>query len=134
MTIKEFADMLNGRERGKEITLPEIKQAKELGYVVVFGASDDLCEFQGAIDDEAGCYCGGTIYLNNEGIVEEEDACEECKLYLQYLKQCKTIEVVWCGSEYTWEYKTDIPHETFSIYEDWQPYCQGIVFDVKELG
>lgn len=133
MTIKEFADMLNGREYGYEITHAECEQAKALGYVVVFGASDDLCEFRGAIDDEAGCYCGDTIYLDNEGIAEEEDACKECKLYLQYLKQCKTIEAIWRSSEYTWEYKTNIPHETFSIYEDGEPYCQGIIFDIKDL-
>ena len=41
MTIKEFAGMLNGREYGHEITKKEEALAKKLGYVVVFGASDD---------------------------------------------------------------------------------------------
>lgn len=56
MTLKEFAKMLDGREYGGEITKEEEALAKELGFVVVFGYSDDNAELRGAIDDETG-YC-----------------------------------------------------------------------------
>lgn len=136
MDIKEFAQMLNGREYGKEIGKAETLQAKELGLVVVYGASDDLMEFEGAIRDEVGCYDGGTAYLTKTDLFDANGGeCEcECKYYQAEKALCKTITAVWCGEEnYSWTYKTDIPHETFDIYEDGEKYCRGIVFDIKSL-
>ncbi len=37
------------------------------------------------------------------------------------------------GQLITWTYKTDIPHETYMIYEDGEPYCRGIVFSIENL-
>ena len=61
MTLKEFAKMLDGREYLHEITKEEEALAKEFGFVVVFGYSDDNAELRGAIDDEIGCYDGGVL-------------------------------------------------------------------------
>lgn len=71
MNLQEFAKMLDGRTYGNEITKEEQKLAKDLGFVVVFGASDDLMEFRGAIADEFGCYDGGTVCLNENGIFQK---------------------------------------------------------------
>lgn len=50
MTLKEFANTLNGRDYGRSMfSKEEIKIAKENGFVIVTGASDDLMEFQGVI-------------------------------------------------------------------------------------
>jgi len=131
MNIYDFAKILDGREMGKEITKAEEKQAKELGFVVVFGASDYLAEFRGAIDDEAGCYNGRTIYLDKNGIFEE---CEDkCKYSKAAKEACKSIEAVWGKSGYSWTYETEIPHAEFDILEDGEKYCRGIVFDIKNL-
>ena len=114
MTIKEFAEMLNGRCVRKEITTEEEKLADELRYVVVFGYSDDLAEFRGAIEDEIDCFDGGRIFSDGS----------------------KYIDAVWCdGGKYCWSYKTNIPIATFDIYEDEkcnELYCQGIVFSLKD--
>lgn len=132
MDIHEFAKMLDGREYGKEMTGIEKIRAKELGFVVVFGYSDDNAEFEGAICEEVGCYDGDTIYLDEHGIFEE---CEsECSHSVLVKEKCKTIEAVWDSEGYSWTYKTDIPHAAFDIMEDGEKYCQGIVFDVKDLG
>jgi hypothetical protein len=40
----------------------------------------------------------------------------------------KYIDAVWCEGEYSWTYKTNIPHATFDIWEDGEKYCKGIVF------
>lgn len=136
MNIEDFAQMLNGRQMGREITREEEKQAKELGLVVLFGASDDLAEFRGAIHDEVGCY-GGTddIYLTANGLVEELEC--HCKYALavrkQEIEKAKRIEAVWDEKGYSWIYKTDIPHATFDIYEDDEKYCRGIIFDISSL-
>jgi len=130
MTIHEFANMLNGREYRREITTVESMQAADLGFVVVFGASDDLIEFSGAIDDEADCYDGGIIYFSQNGLFEDCDS--DCKYSMAAKELYKTIEAIWDDGEYSWTYKTDIPHATFEILEDGDKYCKGIVFDIKE--
>lgn len=130
MDIKEFAMLLTGREYGNEITPAEELKAEELGFVVVFGYSDDGIEFRGAIDDEAGCYNGGEIFLDSEGIFEE---CEcDCKHSKLAKEKAKVIKAIW-GKEYPWEYGTTIPHAEFEIFEDGEKYCRGIVFDIKDL-
>lgn len=113
MTLKEFAQMLDGREYRHEITKEEEALAKELGFVVAFGYSDDNAELRGAIDDEIGCFDGG--------VLEHEDLPD-------------AIYAKWCDRDtnYAWSYKTSIPHETFRIYEDGDYWCIGIVCDINK--
>lgn len=133
MTTKEFADRMNGREYGKEITDDIIDIAYNSGFVIVFGASDDLCELHGAIYDEAGCYDGGTIYLTPTGLFQSKRNDEDCPYAAKEREKCKTIEAVWGEDGYSWIYETDIPHETFDILEDGEKYCRGIVFELSSL-
>ncbi|UZW13216.1 hypothetical protein OSC52_15370 [Clostridium pasteurianum] len=130
MDIKEFAIGLTGREYGQEITKDEEKLAKELGLVVVFGYSDDNAEFRGAIYDEAGCYGGGEIFINKDGLIEE---CEcDCKYFKLAKEKAKVIRAIW-DKEYCWKYETNIPHAEFEIFDDGEKFCKGIVFDIKDL-
>ena len=131
MSIKDFANKLDGREYGQEIFGIEKQLAKELGFVVVFGASDDLAEFEGAIGDEASCYEGDKIYLDKDGIFEECDC--GCKYSEAAREKTKVIKTIWGEGEYSWQYETDIPYETFEIFDDGKKYCKGIVFDIKSL-
>ena len=136
MNIHEFAKILDGRQYCSEITEAEIQQAKDLGVVAIFGASDDLMEFRGAINDEIDCYNGGVAYLSEDGIFENNECsrAEDCRYYLQSRSKRKTIEAVWCGSSgFPWSYETDISHATFDIYEDGEKYCRGIVFNINDL-
>ncbi|MHC1722479.1 MAG: hypothetical protein AB9836_04640 [Aminipila sp.] len=121
---KDIAKKLDGRQYGAEITKEEEKLVKELGLVVAFGASDDLMEFRGAIDDEAGCFDGGIVNIDKTGAINADADDQKLKY---------SIEALWCDGQYTWSYKTDIPHETFSIYEDDKKYCLGIVFSINDL-
>lgn len=70
MKKEELAAMLNGREYRNEITREEAAEAKAAGLVVVYGASDDLMEFEGAIRDELGCYDGGTAFVDKKGLLD----------------------------------------------------------------
>lgn len=143
MTIQEFASMLNGRQYSNEITKQEESQAKELGFVVIFGASDDLCELRGAIDDEVDCCGGGEFSINSAGIVTRPDCdCEHArKWHNQQLASAVAIEAVWCPRnqndevEMTWGYKLpeNIPHATFDILDDEEHYCRGVVFELKSV-
>ncbi len=129
--IKEFAKSISGKEYGyPQFTKGEIQTARENGFVIVYGCSDDLMEFRGAIDDEGGCDYGGKVFFNRD------------EVYNGYNKEKYPywINAVWCGGEtdadgqeITWTYETKIPHETFMIYEDGEPYCRGIAFRIEDL-
>lgn len=134
MTKEQLAERLNGRECGKEVALADRNLAKENSLVVVFGYSDDNMEFEGAINDEVGCYDGGTAYLNETGLWVNECEYEGCPYAEKEAAKCKTIEAVWHdeGSP-CWTYETDIPHATFNIYEDDELWCVGMVFEMAAL-
>lgn len=124
--LKRFAELLDGFQYGK---FPKdiIKEAKENGIVIVSGVSDNLCELEGAICDVFDYHYGGTIYLDKEG-----------RSYRQKRKEvpCKYITAKW-GEDgedgFPWTYDTDIPHETFEMFDDGEKYCRGLVFYKKSL-
>lgn len=136
MTKEEMAALLNGRQYRNEITKDECELAKQNNLVVVFGASDDLVEFRGAIYDEEGCYDGGEIYINGGGILpyhETNCECEYCG-YEAQLEYAKLLKVIWCEEDgYSWTYEFDLPYATFDIMDDGEKYCRGIVFSMDDI-
>ena len=137
MTAKELAEMLSGREVGNEITSDEAWQAADAGLVVVLGYSDDGMVFCGAIEDTVDCFGGGIAYLAKTGILEPACSCAEdctCPYFVSARNAAKSIKAVWHDEDGPcWTYETDIPHETFDIYEDGEVWCVGIVFSVEDL-
>lgn len=129
----ELANILNGREYGDEITKEEAALAASHGLVVVFGYSDDGMEFCGAITDEVGCYDGGFAYITSKGLLENECDCHDCPYFQKQKGQAKKLTAVWGTDGYSWIYQTDIPHATFEIVEDGEPYCRGIVFSLDDI-
>lgn len=143
MTPKELADLLNGREIGEEITREEAKVAKVKGLVVVFGASDDLMEFKGAIDEEIGAYEGAVAIVDPTGLsLEWEEIEDRDRNDIDFMRDWfkregtgKTIEALWCKTDAcSWTFETSIPYETFDIMEDGELYCRGIVFRLADAG
>ena len=138
MDAKELAAKLNGREYWYEITDEEVRQAKEAGLVVVFGASDDLIEFRGAIRSEGDCYDGREVLIDAKGVlpswdsvIESEESAQE---YFERKPKARMIKALFAKEgSYTWTYCTVIPHEKFEIVEDGEPYCRGIVFNIGEI-
>lgn len=135
LTREELAARLNGRKYGSEITREEEAEAKAAGLVVVFGYSDDNIELRGAIDEEVPCYDGGSAYLTATGLLQNECENEECPHFEKAKERAATIEALWCTEEgYSWTYRTSIPHATFEVVEDDEPYCRGIVFALADVG
>lgn len=136
MTPKEAAAAMDGNEYLNEGTPELFARMKEAGLVAVFGASDDLVEFRGAINDEAGT---GATPIDGTGIITSKCDCYDCPYFEGIVEGAQTIEPEWAPDDepaLSWRYKTDIPHETFMILEDGEPFCRGIVFrlaDVKVL-
>lgn len=136
MTAKEMAEILDGREYGDEMTQGEELEARKSGLVVVFGYSDDGVELDGAIYDEVSCYNGGGFYVTKDRVLSGPDCGNDrCGFYQAAKKEAKLITAIWCDPESgaSWSYKTDIPHETFNIYEDGELFCIGIVFSIDDL-
>lgn len=130
---KELAAKLNGREYRNEITAAEARYAKANGLVVVYGASDDLMELRGAVDEEIGVYGGEKILMSRTGLIKNECDCERCPYFPEKTKGAAKIEAVWDSGGYSWTYKTKIPHATFEIVEDGEKYCRGIVFALADV-
>lgn len=136
MTKEELAKMIDGAEY--PFTLwPEHEAAKH-GLIVVYGASDDLMEFEGVFRDEFDCFEGGTALVDAEGVLPpwenvQEEGEEQARDYFRRKPTCRQIEAVWGKEDYSWTYKTDIPHVTFDIMEEGEKYCRGIVFKVSDM-
>ncbi len=121
--LKVVASKLNGLPYGLEDrTVKELDSlCKDNGVVICFGQSDDLMELRGIIDDEYGCYDGGTICIDEKG-----NADADVNVYYP-------ITAVWAKDNISWQYEFEPKHEVFNIYEDAEIYCKGIVFFVDDL-
>lgn len=134
MDIKEFAKSISGKEYGyPQFTKDEIETAKKNGFVIVYGASDDLMEFEGAIRDEGGCFDGGRVYFNKTEVCQDESDRSAFDNYSNSINAVRDRDTDENGKLITWTYETEIPHETFMIYEGGEPYCRGIVFSIDDV-
>ena len=133
--LKEFARKLNGGEYDDFPTKDQCNEAKEKRIVIIYGASDDLCEIEGAISDEVGFFKGGSALINSKGFVEVDCDREYCPYFQRYLKETGTeLKIIWNDFDYpSWRYETEIPHEKFNIYEYGEVFCEGIVFYADDL-
>lgn len=73
LTKEAFATRFDGTEYPLRISREDKQAMKDLGLVVVYGASDDLMELDGAIYDEVPA--PGTTYIKDGALVQEPD-CE----------------------------------------------------------
>ena len=130
MTKEELARDLNGREYGAEIDSDIKSKMEGTDLVVVFGASDDLMEFRGAINDER----GSKAFVTKDGLFESECECDDCPYAEQMMKEASRIDALWCDEpDFSFTYKTDIPHAIFEIWEDGEKYCRGFVFNLSDV-
>ncbi|ARL90959.1 hypothetical protein [Burkholderia pseudomallei] len=135
MNAKELAARLNGTEYPLYVPKELAADAKTAGLVIVYGASDDLMEFAGAIDDELGACGGRTAFIVRTGMLQNDCDNDDCPHFEKLKSAAQTIEALWCKEgDYSWTYRTAIPHETFEITEEGAPYCRGIVFALTDVG
>ncbi|MBR2091360.1 MAG: hypothetical protein IJ905_13645 [Fibrobacter sp.] len=131
-STKQFAKILNQRDFSEGLARAETECAKRNDLVIVYGYSDDLIELDGAIREEGGYFKGADFYLE----------CEKGKWQLlRGVDKMNNISARWYDQDaitddwepIPWSYKTDIPHENFIAFYDGEPFCEGFVFDMKEL-
>lgn len=135
ITRAEAAAALNGNQYREEGSRDLFRALDDAGLVAVFGASDDLMEMRGAVDDEVGAYDGGTAYFSPSGLVQNECREDDCPYHANEIKRALRVDALWCAEDgFSWTYQTTIPHDTFVIMEDDEPYCRGIVFSLSDTG
>lgn len=137
MTKEKLAAELNSIEYPCCIPQHLKNAAKGHGLVIVYGASDDLMELEGAIDDEIGACDGTTIMVDAFGVLpdwgevfEDEATAED---YFKRKPNARAIEAKFDHDGYSWTYATEIPHAIFEVLEDGEKYCRGIVFALADL-
>lgn len=133
MTRDEAAARLNGTKYGEEGSPELFAEMKAAGLVAVFGASDDLMELRGALNDEADCYGGAVILITNKGLLKSECECGDCPYFERLSEKAPNIEAVWDNGGFSWTYDTAIPHAKFQVIEDDEGYCEGIVFALADV-
>jgi len=140
LTKEALAGLLNGRQYREEITRAEAQQARESGLLVAFGASDDLLELRGIINDEFHAYTGCEIGITASGIVINDDREEFDRKNLIRAgwtppAPAFTIKAEWCPAslDTAWLITSSLPQSVFDIMEDGRLYCRGIVVDTKVI-
>lgn len=139
MTKEQLAAMLNGREYRYEINKAEAAEAKADGLLVIYGASDDLMEFNGAFCDELGAYGGCDALVYPGGVMTSwedfDDKDDELKAEIYFMNKKLAVPVIadWDTQGYSWVIETDIPHATFEIMDDGEKYCRGVVIAIADI-
>lgn len=137
MNAIELANELNGTEYPFRPTRDIIQKAIDNNLVIVYGASDDLMELEGAIVEEVVASGGGIVRVYKSGVLgsrDDLDTDEDLEAWLQNKSNSKAIEAKWCETEeYSWTYQTDIPHSVFDIVEGSEKYCRALVFSVDDI-
>lgn len=135
MTKEEFAKQIDGRKKDSFLSPDDTLDATQFNLIVVYGYSDDLVCFDGALIDELGAWSGGTFYydVELESFMDIEDSFEGIDL-----DNALTIEAKWCKNEVDgklipWTFETNIPHAKFNIIEDGEVFCIGLVIDLNDL-
>lgn len=133
ITKEDAAEKLNNSEYGEEGSKELWAEMKVAGLVAVFGASDDLMEFRGAINDEVDAYDGTTVYLNGDGLFKSLCDNDDCPHERAQKKGATELEAFWDIDGFSWKYETDIPSIPFIVNEGGEPYCEGIVFALADV-
>lgn len=146
MTKERLAQLLDGREYRKEMTKEEEKAAKDNNLLVLFGASDDLLKIRGALHGEEDALWDyamlfrGDSYAYTDADTSPHTA--ECNMLLPLSDDYdnddnpRLIRVEWVPADrpgLSWRITSNLPFAPFTIREDGEPYCEGIVIDFDDV-
>lgn len=113
-----------------------IEAAKQHRLVIIFGGSDDLMEFRGAVYDEIGAWEGTIAYFDSDGLLQNDCDNEECPAFARRKQAAQTVRAIWSPEsepDLSWAYETALPHSTFEVHEDGHVYCRGIVISLDDV-
>lgn len=153
MTKEKMAVKLNGREYGQEVSAELSKAAEAVGLIIIYGASYDLLEFDGAVAEELAAH-GGKIVKFGRGaeILEAVDDDERETLErhhglastLKRYADAPGIQILWDTMGYSWVIEPfppltssnpgiSLPFAPFDIWEHGTKFCRGVVIDKADI-
>ena len=145
MQIEKYAEWLGSFDM-RELDESHFQQAKDHGWLVVFGHSDDCIELRGYFHDET-YYDASRFYLDTKGLIPlwsnvDHENEEECAEYFRRKNRPPLLSLYvydnerYDGEQFLWVFDCSRPHHIFKIYDGGEPFCVGIVVDfnyIKEL-
>jgi hypothetical protein len=146
-TIAEVAMLLDGQEDRRAADKDVDTLLKSLGFVVVFGLSDDLIEIRGVSDVEIDGWQGQfrvgdrqDLRFTPEGLVDDHTALfdEEKGDFVDMPEAppppgAAIVDVRFGKDDLFWVFETEAPHATFVTTLHGNPFCRGIVLDLANL-
>jgi len=133
MSAADAASELNGSQYTNEGSPELFARMKAEGLVAVFGASDDLMEFRGAVYDEVSAYDGTTAYITRTGLLQNDCDNDACPHFAKLQEAATPIRAIWDDGGFSWRYETALPCARFIVKEDDEDYCEGIVFALADV-
>lgn len=141
MNIKEAAEELNGKRFLEACSDAFILRLQEAGLVAVFGGGEDTSWIVGSIGPRAprveyGAYEGAEYLFTPDGFFTNICHDDDCPYGMEKTSRAAVVRARWYNAktdyELQWIYETDIPHQTFIMTDGDKPFCEGIVFAVKD--
>jgi hypothetical protein len=132
-TLERWSWIFHAQNVGYEAQESIYEAMKRDHVVAVFGASDDLLEFRGAINDELGAWEGTECWITPNGtLIDTENL---AKSYESNGVALIHINAEWCPSDadMNWRIRTSAPHAIFELLNDddsSRVFCLGVVFFV----
>ena len=157
-TIEDLAKLLDGNvyrdELYNEYGIDVYDICEKNKWVIVYGASDDLIEFEGIISDEDGAWNGALCKLVKPGDFYLEDADDEtykkAKDYMfvsiieDELKVLKNnnyndtcvVEMLWCPDDTDMSWQVNVkgaPFTKFNVMKGEEVYCEAAIVDLSKF-
>ena len=129
--LEKWVRKISCREYREELTKEEEEELKKDGLVLVFGASDDLCEVRGAISDEISCYLDKTVVYVEEidGFVSEDYYKNNPHELIKIdLSKRPYLDINSKDGFWRYDISKNVLNLEFSILEDEKIYCVGKIF------
>lgn len=142
MLIDQYVNYLESFDI-RELSEEHFQFAKDQGWLVVFGHSDDCIELRGYFTDET-YYDSKKFAIDKDGLIPSWDQIDhddenEVRVYFERKKATPILTLYvfdndeFEDEQFMWVFTCSYPHETFKIYDGDEPYCVGIVVDFKKL-
>lgn len=137
--LKRWARDLDGQEYPFHIDRQTREAMVAQGVLIAYGASDDLLEFDGVWRDEVSAYRGAQCWIRKDGkgVVDRSVYCE-CEYGKRAYKEDGggvRVAAKWNdnGRGPAWTVIVEgVPHETFMINDDGEPFCRAVVFFAED--
>jgi len=136
--LKNIADGINLADiaRVQSLGFPITAMAKDAGIVMAFGASDDLCEFIGAWDDEVGLYEEAQIPISCDGVLKSDcDSDDACPYFKRIADSATTVSISFKNNTPNWllDLSDNILHVKAILTEDGKPFTEVLIFFAEDI-